>query len=75
MSTRKNYPMTLDQLIAEALKAKKKYGGDQYVLLSNDEEGNGFHECYFTFSPGNESMTGLIDVPNDLDPLDCVTLG
>lgn len=75
MSTRKNYPMTLDQLIAEALKAKKKYGGDQYVLLSNDEEGNGFHECYFTFSSGNESMTGLIDVPNDLDPLDCVTLG
>lgn len=75
MSKRVNYPMTLDQLIEEAIKAKKKYGGDQYVLLSNDEEGNGYHECYFTFAAGDKMMEGLVDVPNDLDPMDCVTLG
>ena len=42
---RVNFPLTLDQLISEALKAKKKFGGDKYVLISDDEEGNGFHEC------------------------------
>ena len=41
--------MTIDELIAEALKAKKKFGGNKYVLVSDDEEGNGYHECYFTF--------------------------
>jgi hypothetical protein len=75
MSKRVNFPMTLDQLIAEAIKAKSKYGGGKYVLLSTDEEGNGFHECYYTFSLGDETMRGLFDVPNDLNPKDCVTLG
>ena len=35
--------MTIDELIAEALKAKKKFGGNKYILISNDEEGNGYH--------------------------------
>ena len=35
------------RLIAEAYKAKKKFGGDKYVLVSDDEEGNGYEpgEC------------------------------
>ncbi len=75
MSMRVNYPMTIDQLIEEAIKAKRKYGGNKYVLLSNDEEGNDYHECYFTFSAGDEMLPGLACVPHDLDPMDCVTLG
>lgn len=72
---RVNFPMTIDELIAEALKAKKKFGGNKYVLVSNDEEGNGYHECYFTF----EDARGLEDchcfVPYDLELQDCVILG
>lgn len=69
--SRVNFPITIDQLIEAARKAKKLYGGDKYVLLSDDEEGNGFHECYYTFS----NAEGGISMPSDLDPKDCVILG
>lgn len=69
------FPMTIDDLIAEALKAKRKFGGDKYVLISNDEEGNGYHECYFTFCDAKELYGSSCGFPCDLKPEDCVTLG
>ena len=68
--------MTIDELIAEALKAKKKFGGNKYILISDDEEANGYHECYFTF--GDTAELGdccYCSVPEDLNLADCVTLG
>ena len=77
--SRVNFPITIDQLIADALKAKKIYGGDKYVLLSDDEEGNGFHECYYSFSDAKELLAGnaaiYTNAPYDLNPEDCVILG
>ena len=52
-----NFPLTLDQLIRAALIAKQKYGGDKYVLISDDEEGNGYHECYFSFGDAKEFVS------------------
>lgn len=72
---RANFPLTLDQLIADALTAKKIFGGDKYVLISNDEEGNGYHECYFSFSDAKELLDGCACAPNDLAPEECVILG
>ena len=75
---RTNFPLTIDELIEEALKAKKKFGGDKYVLISDDEEGNGFHECYFSFSDAKEMLApgrGCPFAPYDLNPADCVILG
>ena len=72
---RKVFPITLDQLIKAAKKAKEIYGGDKYVLLSNDEEGNGYHECYFEFSDAVELLDGCAFAPYDLNPKDCVILG
>ena len=70
--SRINYPLTIDELISEAIKAKEKFGGDKYVLLSDDEEGNGYHECYFSFADGREFMTeGLYGIPIEK----CVVLG
>ena len=69
--------MTIDELIAEALKAKKKFGGNKYVLVSDDEEGNGYHECYFTFGDAKD-LAGCYcncNIPGDLELEDCVTLG
>lgn len=73
--SRVNFPITIDQLIEAARKAKKLYGGDKYVLLSDDEEGNGFHECYYTFSNADHLLQGCANAPYDLDPKDCVILG
>ena len=71
-----NYPITLDQLIRAALIAKEKYGGNKYVLISDDEEGNGYHECYFTFGDAVEMLSdGIICGPYDLAPEKCVILG
>lgn len=67
--------MTIDELIAEALKAKKKFGGNKYILISDDEEGNGYHECYFTFGNAEELADCYCGVPGDLNLADCVTLG
>ena len=72
---RVNYPMTINELIAEALKAKKKFGGDKYVLISNDEEGNGYHECYFSFGDAKDLTGCYCEVPYDLELKECVTLG
>ena len=70
--SRINYPLTIDELISEAIKAKVKFGGNKYVLLSDDEEGNGYHECYFSFVDGREFMTeGLYGIPIE----ECVVLG
>lgn len=71
-----NFPMTLDEIIAEAMKARAKFGGNKYVLLSDDEEGNGFHECYYSFTDAKEFADGgLFSMPVDLKPEDCVVLG
>lgn len=70
---RKNYPLTLEQLQAEVKKAIKKYGKDKYVLLSDDEEGNGYHECYFTFALATQIIDE--DVVWGLEAKDCVVLG
>ena len=71
---RKNYPITLGQLISEAIKASRKYGTDKYVLLSDDEEGNGYHECYYTFAEAEKFIGGCM-MPSDLNPKDCIILG
>ena len=72
---RVNFPLTIDELIAEALKAKEKFGGDKYILISDDEEGNGYHECYFSFEDAKELGKCYCSVPGDLNLADCVTLG
>ena len=70
-----NFPMTLDELIAEALKARNKFGGDKYVLISDDEEGNGYHECYFTFGDAKGLEGCGCGTPYDLKLEDCIILG
>lgn len=72
---RVNFPMTIDELIAAAMEAKKKFGGNKYVLISDDEEGNGYHECYFDFSPATDLADSYCSVPGDLDLEKCVILG
>lgn len=69
--TRKYFPITVEELFNECKKEIAKGNGKKFVLISNDEEGNGYHECYFTFSPCDE----YDNTPYDLDINDCVTLG
>lgn len=72
---RKNYPITVDQLWKMCVKARKEGKGSKYVLLSNDEEGNGFHECYFALTEAENAIGDYCERPYDLDLKDCVALG
>lgn len=72
---RVNFPLTIDELIAAALKAKKKFGGNKYVLISDDEEGNGYHECYYPFGDAKDLEGSGCFAPYDLELKDCVILG
>lgn len=72
---RVNFPLTVKELLAECLREVKEGNGDKYVLISNDEEGNGYHECYFSFGPAETVAEVGCDIPYDLKPEKCVILG
>lgn len=73
MNGRKTYPLTLGELETEIKKAIAKYGKERFVLLFDDEEGNGVHECYFSF--GDAKEFDYCDFPYGLKMEDCVVLG
>lgn len=74
MAERKNYPLTLAELEREIKIAIAKFGKDKYVMLSDDEECNGIHECYYSFTNGKD-FDDFYRFPFELDKKDCVVLG
>lgn len=72
-----NYPITVDKLLQICQQAKNNGLGGKYVLLSDDEEGNGYHECYFGLCDAKKTIVpgAFQDYPSDLSLKDCVTLG
>jgi len=42
--------VTVSELYKALAVACKAGYGDKKILLSNDDEGNGYHECFFTVS-------------------------
>lgn len=73
--SRVNYPLTIDELYKACLEQRKKGNGSKYILLSNDEEGNGFHECYYAITEAEKAVGCYCDYPSDLNLKDCVVLG
>lgn len=70
-----NFPLTVEQLFAYCAQQVKLGNGKKYVLLTDDEEGNGYHECYYQFSDASDLEGCGCNVPFDLDLRKCVTLG
>ena len=69
-----NYPLTVEQLLEQCRKAVDEGNGKKYVLISDDEEGNGYHECYFGIEQA-EKTAQTSETPFDLPLVKCVTLG
>lgn len=42
--------ITVEQLMKLCQMEIAKGNGKKKILLSDDDEGNGFHECFFTFT-------------------------
>lgn len=70
-----NFPLTVEQLLAYCTQQVRLGNGKKYILLSDDEEGNGYHECYYQFSDAGDLETHGYPAPYDLDLKQCVTLG
>ena len=56
-------PLTIEDLLRECQKQIKAGNGKKVIMLSDDDEGNGYHYCWYTFSPADETSmdTYMID--------------
>lgn len=51
-----NKPYTVKEL-KELCETQIKYGnGDKIIMISDDDEGNGFHYLWYSFSPAYENI-------------------
>jgi hypothetical protein len=60
-------PVTVERLLKLLQEQVKKGNGQKKILLSNDDEGNGYHTMYYEITEdvaGND-MWGEIENPND----------
>lgn len=70
-----NFPLTIEEIYENCKKQIKEGNGKKFVLISDDEEGNGFHEAYFDFENADILKDCYCSIPNDLKLEDCVILG
>lgn len=64
--------MTVKQLIMDLKKAIDKDHSilDKQILLSDDDEGNGYHEMYFTITADENDVKECIECSNGVCGLD-----
>lgn len=59
-------PITIKELYEECKKQIEKGNGNKVIMLSDDDEGNGYHYCWYLFSTPDDVMLEdyLIDKRN-----------
>lgn len=57
--------MTVNDLEKACKEQIKKGNGDKIILLSDDDEGNGFHTLFYLFTDSKESINTLIKYQHD----------
>lgn len=74
--------ITIDQLLEECKKQKALGNGGKKILISSDDEGNGYHELFYGFTPtidkdGKDFFEGEFapNKPYDIDTKEYVILG
>ena len=56
--------LTVNQLIKELQKAKESGLGEKKILISEDDEGNGYHELFFGVTTNVADVVGGTYGPN-----------
>lgn len=60
--------ITVAQLLDACAKQIEKGNGNKKILISDDDEGNGFHELFFSFTdPATLTMDAYL-LPYGVDP-------
>ena len=63
---RKNQAITVSQLLQECIKQIQKGNGRKHIIISSDDEGNEYHELFFSFSPDLKGKD--IELPYGVTP-------
>lgn len=73
----KEYPaLTVSQSKAECEKQISAGNGDKKILISCDDEGNGYHGLFYSFMSDKEMIESYEDTFHDnVDPKDVILLG
>ena len=61
-----NKPLTVKELAKLCQDEIKKGHGDYSIMLSDDDEGNGYHYLWFNFITASE-LDGAFELENSLD--------
>ena len=61
MSTNMVGVMTVNELMQECQMLINSGFGDKHIYLSKDDEGNGFHPLYYTFTTSKQNIEELLD--------------
>lgn len=69
--------ITVDELYKALAQARKAGMGSKKIMLSNDDEGNGYHECFFSVTTdltefGFDKGWGSSMLPYGVSPEDAV---
>ena len=75
ISTWTNKPLTVSDLLKICKNAVDDGLGDKYVFISQDDEGNGFHALWYSFTTQIKDYADLIYQVNEEDLEDIIILG
>lgn len=53
--------LTVKDLLKACQKAVREGKGDKYIVVSDDNEGNGFHGCFFGLTDMDEDYMELVN--------------
>lgn len=69
----KDYTITVNQLLEFCQKQVKAWNGDKKILISRDDEGNGYHNLYYQFTDDydeikeTQEFCDIGDIRDDLE--------
>lgn len=72
-----NLGLTVKELAALCMEQIKKGNGDKHIIISDDDEGNGYHTLFYSFTDDAEELQCILEYEHDgtHTVYNCVCLG
>lgn len=68
-------PLTIKDIYEECKQLIKDGNGDKVVMISNDDEGNGYHYCWYSFTTATDLVDDYMIDNNIAEKKDTMVLG
>lgn len=60
-----NKGITVKELATMCMEQIKKGNGDKHILVSNDDEGNGYHTLFYGLDDSKENIEYALEIEHD----------